>query len=316
MTMQFRDIAAQAANAGLISAEEILALRQAGWADGRIDPEEAESLFAANERLSEPSPEWSAFFVEALSTFVVNTVEPRGYVDEAMGEELVARIDRDGRVDSLAELELLVKVLEISLSTPAALKAYALKQLEDAVLTGEGPTRDGQLDAKGINAVEAGLLRRAIFAAGGDRPAAVSKSEAEMLFRLKDAALFDVNAPEWEKLFVQGVANYLFGFGGAEPLSRERASELEQFMASEGSGVGSFLARMGGSKPDFEGSFGSLLDMGHHGSDTEQAAAEASVLTEEEGTWLHDMLDADEELDPMEKALVAFIAEETGETDS
>jgi hypothetical protein len=313
MSMHFRDIAAQAAADGVIGADEILSLRAAGWADGKMEPEEAEALFLANERLERPTPEWSAFFVEALSTFVVNTVEPRGYVDDAMGEELVARIDRDGQVDSLAELELLVKVLEISLGTPAALKAFALKQLEEAVLTGEGPTRDGQLDAKGINAVEADLLRRAIFAAGGDRPAAVSKGEAEMLFRLKDATLFEVNAPEWEKLFVQGVANYLFGFGGAEPLSPERALELEQFMGRECSGVGGFLARMGSSKPDFDGAFASLLDMGQTGPSAEQAAAEAGELTGPEGDWLHDMLDADEELDPLEKALIAYIAEETGE---
>ena len=35
-----------------------------------------------------------------------------------------------------------------------------------------------------------------------------------MLFRLKDATLYDVNAPEWDRLFVQGVGSYLLGFGG------------------------------------------------------------------------------------------------------
>lgn len=315
MTMQFRDIAAQAASAGVIGADDILALRQAGWADGRIDPEEAEALFAANERLSEPSPQWSDFFVEALSTFVVNTVEPHGYVDEAMGEELVARIDRDGRVDSLAELELLVKVLEISLSAPAALKTYALKQLEEAVLTGEGPTREGALDAKGINAVEADLLRRTIFAVGGDRPAAVSKAEAEMLFRLKDAVLYEVNAPEWGKLFVQGVANYLLGFETSDPLSRERAAELERFMDSEGAGIGGFLARM--MKSDVESgageAFGSLLDMSSSSPGSEADGTDSAPAMSDAGElWLLEKIDADEELDELEKALLAFIAEETG----
>lgn len=315
MSMQFRDIAAQAASAGVIGADDILALRQAGWADGRIDPEEAEALFAANERLSEASPAWSEFFVEALSTFVVNTVEPRGYVDDAMGEELVARIDRDGRVDSLAELELLVKVLEISLSTPAALKIYALKQLEEAVLTGEGPTRDGLLDTKGINAIEAGLLRRAIFAAGGDRPGAVGKAEAEMLFRLKDATLYEANAPAWQTLFVQGVANYLLGFGGHEPLTGERAAELEAFMNRAGDGIGGFLSRMAQSNP--VDSFASLLgtasdepDSGVNAYD-DDAAASAILLPSEEA-WLRDRLEADEELDELEKALIAFIDAETG----
>ncbi|MBS0483378.1 MAG: hypothetical protein JSR96_14785 [Proteobacteria bacterium] len=227
MTMQFRDLAAQAAADGAISAEEILSLRQSGWADGLIDPEEAEGLFIANGQVTRPSAEWTAFFVEALSTFVVNTVEPHGYVDQTMADELIARIDHHGRIGSLAELELVIRVLEIAQSVPANLKSYALSQIEDAVLTGEGSTRSGSLDPKGINDAECDLLRRAIFAPGGDRPAAVSRAEAEMLFRLKDATLYEVNAPAWENLFVRGVASYLLGFETAEPLSRERAAELE-----------------------------------------------------------------------------------------
>ena len=39
----------------------------------------------------------------------------------------------------------------------------------------------------------------------------------------------------------------------------------------------------------------------------------AAKLTESEELWLLDHIDADEELDPLEKALLQFIAEETGE---
>jgi hypothetical protein len=315
MSMHFRDLAAQAAAAGQITAEEILALRQAGWADGKMDPDEAETLFHANDHLAEPSAAWCDFFVEALSEFVVNTVAPEGYVDPDMGEELVARIDRDGRVGTMAELELLVRVSEKAISVPPALKAYALKQIEDAVVNGDGPTRHGSLDPAGINQAECALLRRLIFAPGSERPAAVSKTEAEMLFRIKDLSLYENNAADWETLFVQGVANFLLGFGGKEPLPIERAAELEAFMTAEGAGVGNFLARM--MKTDVEDSvgqaFGSLLDIAPHGSEIDAGVEEALQLTEAEEFWLLDHIDADEELDPMEKALLAFIAEETGE---
>ena len=315
MSMHFRDLAAHAAADGAISAEEILALRGAGWADGRMDPEEAESLFLANEALRNPGPDWCDFFVEALGEFVVNTVEPRGYVDQIMGDELVSRIDRDGRVETMAELELLVRVLEKSLSVPDNLKAYALRQIEDIVLSGDGPTRAGTLDPKGSNEVECRLLRRMIFAAGGDRPAAASRAEAEMLFRLKDATLYEVNAPEWDRLFVQGVGSYLLGFGGREPLSRERAADLEAFMNRPGAGIGGFLRRMLGSDVDAETSkgFSSLLSINPQLPDDADDAEEAARLTEGEELWLLDHIDADEELDPLEKALLQFIAEETGE---
>ncbi len=312
MSMEFGNLAADSAADGIFSASEILELRRLGWADGKMDPEEAEALFTANDAATAPSAEWCDFFVEAMASFVVNTVEPKGYVDDETADELITRIDRDGRLGSMAELELLVHVAEIALNVPDRLKAYALAQVEQAVLHGDGPTRHGELTPHGINENECELLRRLIFARAGDRPAAVGQREAEMLFRLKDACLYEVNAPAWEQLFVQGVANYLFGFGGHEPLSRARAEELEKFMVQECAGVGSFLGRMFTSKPDVAG-FGSLLDIGSLGPDVDTAADDAAELTPEESHWLTDQLEADEELDPMEKALLAWIAEETGE---
>ena len=313
MSMEFGNLAAAAAADGVISAAEVLELRRLGWADGKMDPEEAEGLFTANDACLQPTPEWCDFFVEALSNFVVRTVDPKGYVDDEMADELIARIDRDGRVGTVAELELLVQVCETALNVPERLKAYVLRQIEDAVLHGDGLTRHGALDPGGINAAECVLLRRLIFAPASDRPAAVSQREAEMLYRIKDHTLYDVNAPEWEKLFVQGVANYLFGFGGHEPLSNARAAELETFMASEGAGIGGFLGKMLTSKPDFGGAFGSLLDLGPHTPEADVDAVEAGHLSPEKSAWLTDLLEADEELDPMEKALLAWIAEETGE---
>ena len=313
MSMEFGKLAAAAAAEGIMSADEILALRQLGWADGKMDPEEAEALFTANDACTAPSAEWCDFFVDAMAAFVVNTVEPKGYVDDETADELIARIDRDGRLGSMAELELLIHVLEIATNVPERLKAYALSQIEEAVLHGDGPTRHGELSPQGINQSECTLLRRLIFAPAGDRPAAVSQREAEMLFRIKDACLYEVNSPEWEQLFVQGVANYLFGFGGHEPLSHQRAEELEKFMVQECAGIGIFLGRMLTSKPDVDGAFGSLLDIGSHAPEVDLQIEEAEELTAEEGHWLTEMLEADEELDPMEKALLARIAEETGE---
>ena len=312
--MQFDDLKSAAADHAL-SAEEILELRGTVWRDGKIDPDEAEALFLANDAVQDPSPEWDDFFAEALSEFIVNTVEPHGYVDQDMADETIARIDRDGQVNNLAELELLVRVLEKSHSVPASLKDYALSQIEAAVQNSGGLTREGEQTEDGVTALEAQLLRRMVFAAGSDRPAAVSKAEAEMLFRIKDATLHDANAPEWDKLFVQGVANYLLGFGGHEPLSAAREVELEGFMNAQGSGIGGFLGRMAQSNP-VDG-FASLLGMaGDHADNGVEAydddAEKAAVLEPAEADWLQGQLDADEELDDLERALIAFIDEETG----
>lgn len=322
MSMHFRDLSERAMADGVISADEILGLRREAWSDGAIELAEAEALFVTNDHLTEVTPEWADFFVETLTEFVVHGGDPHGYVDEAKADWLAAQIDRDGRLESMAELELVVRIMEKAISVPPEMRSYALDQIEQAVLNGTGPTRNGsELFAGCISTAECALLRRMIFAAGGDRPAAVSKAEAEMLFRIKDASLEGGNAPEWELLFVQGVANFLLGFGGNEPLSHSRAVELETFMNSEGAGIGGFLANM--ARADAGTGFGSLLSLGAPGlgseddgdldDDLDDDGEDALTITDEGSSWLHTKLEADDQLDPLEKALLVFIADETGE---
>lgn len=316
MSLEFGNLTTQIAGDGQISAEEILELRRLGWADGKMSPDEAESLFLANDTCEEPTAEWCDFFVDALTSFVVYAVEPRGYVDQEMAEELIGRVDRDGRVGTMAELELLVRVIEAAISVPPVLRDYVLKHVEEAVTLGDGPTRHGQLSAEGINAGEVAILKRVIFGTGSERPAGVSQHEAEALFRIKDTTLYEPNAPEWQDLFVKGVAHYLLGFGGHEALSQARAAELEKFMGAEGAGIGGFLGRV--AQADVEDGFGSLLKVAGESDDVLAAwdddSDAAAQLDSAEQSWLQDMLDADEELDEMEKALIAFIDEETGES--
>lgn len=316
MSMEFGDLTVQFAGDGRITANEISELRRLGWADGRMSPDEAESLFVTNETLDQPGPEWCDFFVEALTSFMLDTVEPRGYIDAEMADELIARIDRDGRVGTMAELELLVRVIEVARSVPHSLRAYALRQIEEAVIMGDGPTRHGYLDPCGINQTEVALLRRMIFGSGSEAPAGVSKAEAEMLFRIKDATLYEVNCPEWQDLFVKGVAHFLLGFAGEEAPSAERMRELEAFMTREGAGIGSFLGRI--AHAEVETGFASLLELGSDGreplDDWDDNAQVAAMFTQSEQGWLQDMLEIDEDLDDLEKALIAFIDAETGET--
>lgn len=308
MSMHFRDLASRAGADGAITPEEILALRQAAWPDGRISPEEAEAIFHLNDQLHDAPAEWSDFFVEAEGEFLVNSLEPHGYVSDANADWLIERIDHNGRVDSLTELELLARVLEKAEGVPERLRVYALAQLEQAVMSGCGPTRaGGELEPGKITSAEVALLRRMIFASASDRPAGVSRREAEMLFRIKDATLGADNAPEWQQLFVQGVANYLMGFSGHEPLTRERAAELESFMTSEARGIGNFFARM--AKSDVDGAFGKVFGRKPPHRDLDAEVAEAAEVTVEEDTWLQGMIDANDQVDAMDKALLKFIAE-------
>lgn len=309
MTMHFRALADNIAADGAITPQEILSLRQTGWSDGAISPEEAEAVFAINDRLAAPTAEWSDFFVEALSEFVVNGLEPGGYVEPSQADWLIARIDHNGCLDSLTELELLVKVLEKATNVPQRLKDYGLAQIEAAVLTGEGPTRAGGVLEKGnVTSAEVALLRRMIFAQAGDRPAAVSQSEAEMLFRLKDTALDANNAPEWQQLFVQGVGNYLMAFSSYAPLSNERAAQLEKFMDSATPSLLGFAARM--ARADVGAGMRAVFGRKAAAPDQQALLSSAEQVTHQENTWLQGQIDANDRVDEFDQALLDFLKEE------
>jgi hypothetical protein len=309
MTMHFAEIARQAAADRAITAEEIVALRGSAWADGAMSADEAEAVFALNDALAEPTAERSDFFVEAIGEFVVNGTDPRGYVSDDNAAWLIARIDRDGVLQGMTELELLVRVLERGLNAPDRLKAYVLDQLERAVLTGSGPTRHGgDLSPGHVNAAEAALLRRVLFAPAGDAPAAVSCVEAELLFRLKDATLAAANALEWKQMFVQGVASYLQGVAArTAQLSRERAAELEAFVADDSSSVAGFIGRMARSAPQV---FGMVFGGRPPERDRLAELRAAEEITAGEREWLDAHVGADGEVDAYEQALIAFLSGE------
>lgn len=312
MSYQFDNLARAVAEDGHVSAEEILSLRRLGWGDGMMTREEAEAIFAINHQIDAPSDEWVDFFVEAIGEFVLNGTEPKGMCDRAEAEWLIGAIDHDGKLDTMAELEALVRIIERARNVDESLKHYALKQVEHAVLHGEGPTRcGGELASCHVSTAECHILRRLIFASGGHGPAAVSRYDAEMLFRIKDATLDAANALEWPALFVDGVSNYLRGFTAANAqLSHGRMTELESFMSDTSVNVGRFFGRVAKEAPRVANHFGKVFGQRKPGTDFTVRAIEGEMVTENEQNWLNGMIEADGQLDPLEKTLVERIEAE------
>jgi hypothetical protein len=309
MTTHFTDLAQRAAVDGKVSSQEVLALRRQGWGDGVIHKDEAEALFALNNALDERSEEWCDFFVEAIGEYVLNGTPPRLQCSAEEAEWLIAQIDHDGVVDSVVELETIVRILERAENTPVRLKEYVLAQVEREVLTGTGPTRcGGELSATHISSAECKILRRVIFASGGHGPAAVTRYDAEMLFRLKDETLAEENAAEWDDLFLDGVSNYLKGFTLQNAqVSHERKLELHAFIADNKPNIGRFMARMFKEAPNAMG-----VVFGKNKSAPDYAALDAAgnEVTDFEQEWLEQMIDQDGEVDELESRLVARIAAE------
>ena len=312
MTTHFIELARRAAADGQVTAEELLALRREGWGDGVITRAEAEALFALNNALGQRSEEWVDFFVEAVSEHVLNGTPPTRQCSDEEAVWLIGQIDHDGRVESMAELECMVRIIERAENTPDRLKNYVLAQVEREVLTGTGPTRcGGELSATHISAAECRIIRRVIFASGGHGPAAVTRFDAEMLFRLKDETLAEENAAEWDDLFVDGVANYLKGFALENAqVSHERKLELEAFVADNTPNLARFMGKVAREMPQAGNHFGKVFGKRKDGPDYAAMAASGAAVTDHESEWLEKMIAADGEVDELESRLLARIAAE------
>lgn len=309
MSFSFSDFSSALKAGAAISPEDVLAIRRAVWPDGVVARVEAETIFELHRTAREAGAEWSDFFIEAITDSVVNGTEPHGYVDEETASWLIGQLDRDGRAIGPVELELVVKIVEKALNAPAALKAWALAQVERCVLSGEGATRQGgDLRPGVVDEAEVVLLRRLVFASGGDGALVVSQDEAEMLWRIKDATLGAANAPGWPRLFVQAVGNHLMAYSAYRPLERSEAARLETFMNDRRSNLLGFFARMG--RPDFAGA--AKVFAPEAGADGHQAAvAAAAAVTPTENVWLQFNVVRDDRKDELEEALIQFLEEES-----
>lgn len=302
MTKPLDDVTAMIAQARALGPDETLALRRAVWPDGRISATEAGILFDLNRVSATPSTEWVDFFVEAITAYLVEQAEPRGYVSDENAAWLIHAIDHDGHVDTLAELELLVKVIERAENAPDSLKTYALEQIRHAVLHSEGPTRcGGGLKPGSIGAAEVRLLRRVLYAAGGHAPAHINRTEAELLFVIKDATLAGDNAPEWQTLFVQAMRLHLMTDQSFRALSSNEAARLHAFMADTSTSIGSFFGKMARSLAD--------RPIRQASPDPASQAVPEPGLSDQEHDWLQAMVDGDRALDPLERALLKALAE-------
>lgn len=310
MTTHFNAIATRAAADGQIAPEELSELRRYLWGDGIVSQAEAEALFTTNRALRDRTAEWCDFFVEAIGEFVLNGTEPRLQCSEKEAEWLIAQIDSDGVVESMAELETMVRIIERAQNVPVSLKNYVLAQVEREVLSGVGPTRcGGELSATHISAAECRIIRRVIFASGGHGPAAVSRYDAEMLFRLKDATHAEENAAEWDDLFIDGVANYLKGFALPNAqISHERALELKAFVEDAKPSVRGFMGRVAREVPQVRNHFGKVFGKRQSGPDYAAIAEQGEAITDYESEWLEKMIDADGEVDDLESRLLARLA--------
>jgi hypothetical protein len=311
---------ARIAGSRRITAEDALDIRRTIFGEMDITPIEAEALIALDEAAQERSPEWSMLFVEALTDFLVRQRQPAGYVDEAGADWLLSVISRDGQIRTDSELDLLVHILEAAERAPRRLTDFALAQVKQAVLHGQGPlARSGRLQQGCMGEAEVELLRRILYACAGEGNVAVTRSEAEVLFDINDAVRDQPNHESWNDLFARAIGAAIMTVSTYEAPSSDVAARREAWL-SEPESLGSFVGRMfnGRQGAAFDGVFGedsNTRAWRERNEAADEALAAAEVVGADESYWLRDRIGRDGEFDSAERALIAFLREEAPQID-
>lgn len=318
MNREISNLADRLIQAGQIGGGDVTALRNAVWHEEAISLDTLDALFRVNDGCAAQSATWINFFIETVEHALLRQTPPQGFLDEDGARWLRAKIDRDGGLATSGEIALLVSILESAENAPEAVKAYVIAQIEATITSGVGPTRAPDSVRPGcVDEAEVELLRRLIFAGGGEGAVIVGAQEADMLFRIKDAALRSENAPDWLQLFVQGVGNHLMTHSDYRPLSREEAVRLHAEMEASTPSIAGFFHRM---LPGDMLGRGTILDAfkavfpcGEDVSSQSVSVESHPVLTAAEAAWLKTHIAADGQTDPYEKALMTFILDEIGD---
>jgi hypothetical protein len=299
---------------GRISADDVRFLRTELFRDGAVSRAEAEQLFRLHAENPHQCGEWHAFFIEAMVDHIVHQEKPSGYIPEEGAAWLIRMLSRGAVVGSIVEMELLVRALEQAKSSPSALAAFALGQVAFAAIDGKGPLAAKRSAACGlVEKAEVDLLRRILHAFGGDGNIAITRAEAEILFRINDGTCEEMNHPSWNELFVKAIANFVLASSGYEVPSRAEALRHDAFFDSAEVDIGAFFARM------VSGGVAGMLNAYAAPDDTLEAdfaelnrdkavkASRASAVSGEEARWLAERIMNDRLIHDNERALLGFI---------
>ncbi len=120
----------QLVHASDISGQDVVFLASAAQMDGAISQTAAELMFVVEGNTATKCPEWSVFFRDVITSYVIWDLCPAGVVNGVQAEWLVAQVDRAGTKGALALLSHVVAEADrVPLWLPAVIKGRHAKTL-------------------------------------------------------------------------------------------------------------------------------------------------------------------------------------------
>ncbi|MEQ8825833.1 MAG: hypothetical protein RIC14_15815 [Filomicrobium sp.] len=305
---------------GSIHEEDVAELRRAVYSDGEIDREEAELLIDLNSACPVQDPDWSEIYHEAITDYLVNQAEPSGYVTQPQAEWLISQLAPEGFLTRRKDIDLVIDVMDQARWVPEILIAFGLQQVAEAI-EGEGSVlRPADAQAGQIDDSEVEMVRRMIYAFGGDGCVAVTRSEAEMLALVNDQLDPENISDAWVELYVKAMANFLLGASGYAVPTREEALRSEVWLEERG-GLSPLEVLSSIAKLSLDDVIAAYRPQSIEETTIAKLDKERRVIVTEdeldadEAEWLVGRLGADAELNPADLALLSYIRENAVEID-
>jgi hypothetical protein len=284
--------------AGRMAPDDVIALRAQVYGADAVTAEALEALAGLDGAIAQPPGEWVEFLAEAMTDYVVRQAAPEGYVDDARADWLMGVL---AEPSGAAGMEVLARILETADETPPKLAAFALSKIKAAV------TADGKVSAEDV-----AMMRRLVFAGGGEDAVGVTREEAEALFDVDDACRAGPNDAAWPDFFAKAVGASLTAVSPFHAASRADVVRDETWLSDRENMVDFATSML--RKPDVAGAVREVLhpyqDEENEWRDAEAGAeaaeAQALPISDEEARWLVGRLSKGA-LSEAERRLIAFL---------
>lgn len=278
MNAALADIVGRLKSSPTIAPDDVLAMRREVYGAAFVSRDDAEALIALDGAGGQGSPEWAAFIADVLEDYVVRQQDPEGFVDAAKADWLMRACAGPLRLQG--GIEALVRVLERAEGRPPALAAFVLAKVRDGVIAA------GRVDAGAV-----ALLKRCIFAGGGEDNIGVTREEADALFDV-DRGCGASADDAWPAFFAQAIDDSLTAVSPFHLESRDDAARDQTWLASR-PGLFDFF-KAAAHKPDFHDALRDIFDPYGAERDEWRAAdarmdadeAAAAPVTDDEAAWL------------------------------
>jgi hypothetical protein len=300
--------------AAILDSAGILAMRRDIYAKPSVTRADFASLLAAGRGAGAAAPrEYGDLLSEVACDLIVNQVDPPKYISQADADWLVAQLCGDSGLSCHDEFEMLVDVLRYAVSIPASLAAFAVAEMEKAIVGGHRMA-SGEFDhaAGVVGHDDVDALRNAVFAATEGSSVHVTRASAEALFRIAHAAAGASNDAAFDDFFARAIGNYLLGIANRWTPSAADELQKEKWLDEKTPGFGSFLGAMFGGGKRVTGSVDALVERearAENDADA-QATVAAGGIDAGEADWLLDHLTREGAITSAEKQLLRFLKQE------